>query len=315
LFVSNYVTLNVLDTIKRVPGTTNVQIFWREGLRHAHLAAPDRMTQLKLTTADLLRALNEQNAQFRRRQSRPGPTAVRRNWSTPSRPRGGWPIHASSKKSSSARTRMDPALRLKDVARVELASKDYDFIGASTAGNRRCSAFSCNLEPTRSTLQRMSARPWRKFPSAFPVGMNTRTLYDTTRFVQVSIREVVKTLLEAMALVFLVVFCSCKTGRATLIPFAAVPVSLIGTFAGLFLHRLFDQHAYPVRHGAGHRQSSVAMPSLVLEERRTHHARGAQGTHGEAAIKAMTEVNRSGDSYRTEDAVRGIRADRISWED
>ena len=64
LFVSNYVTLNVLDTIKRVPGTTNVQIFGAKDYAMRIWLRPDRMTQLKLTTADLLRALNEQNAQF-----------------------------------------------------------------------------------------------------------------------------------------------------------------------------------------------------------------------------------------------------------
>ena len=69
----------------------------------------------------------------------------------------------------------------------------------------------------------------------FPVGMEYQIVYDTTRFVEVSIREVVKTLAEAMALVFLVVYLFLQNWRATLIPFAAVPVSLIGTFAGLFL--------------------------------------------------------------------------------
>ena len=70
---------------------------------------------------------------------------------------------------------------------------------------------------------------------ALPGGSTYSIAYDTTRFVEVSIREVVKTLAEAMALVFLVVFLFLQNWRATLIPFAAVPVSLIGTFAGLFL--------------------------------------------------------------------------------
>jgi multidrug efflux pump subunit AcrB len=69
----------------------------------------------------------------------------------------------------------------------------------------------------------------------FPDGVVYSIPYDTTRFVEVSIREVVQTLAEAMLLVFLVVFLFLQNWRATLIPFAAVPVSLIGTFAGLFL--------------------------------------------------------------------------------
>src|SRR5207244_12233311 len=77
--------------------------------------------------------------------------------------------------------------------------------------------------------------PLRRLPADFPAGLIYSVSYDTTRFVEVSIREVLKTLAEAMALVFLVVFLFLQNWRATLIPFAAVPVSLIGTFAGLYL--------------------------------------------------------------------------------
>src|SRR4029077_21008279 len=126
-------------------------------------------------------------------------------------------------------------LRLKDVARVELGSKDYDFIGR--INGKAAVLVGIFLQPGANALA--VADSVRKtvdgLAKRFPDGVVYSVPYDTTRFVAVSIREVVKTLAEAMLLVFLVVFLFLQNWRATLIPFAAVPVSLIGTFAGLYL--------------------------------------------------------------------------------
>src|SRR5215813_2767407 len=212
LYISNYVTMNLLDVIKRIPGTTNVQIFGAKDYAMRIWVRPDRMTQLKLTTADLVAALNEQNAQF----------AAGKVGQTPS---GGpqelvYTVTTKGRLADAAEfeniiVRANPdgsTLRLKDVARVELGSKDYEFIGRVNG---------------KEAVKTLSAR--------FPDGLVSSVVYDTTRFVEVSIQEVLKTLAEAMALVFLVVFLFLQNWRATLIPFAAVPVSLIGTFAGLLL--------------------------------------------------------------------------------
>ena len=87
----------------------------------------------------------------------------------------------------------------------------------------------------------------------FPHGLKANIPYDTTPFVRKSIEEVVKTLLEAILLVFLVMFLFLQNLRATLIPTIAVPVVLLGTFAVLADGRLLDQHAHHVRGGAGDR--------------------------------------------------------------
>jgi len=129
LYVSNYVTLNVLDTIKRVPGTTNVQIFGAKDYAMRIWLRPDRMTQLKLTTADLLRALNEQNAQFAAGKVGQAPTGGPQELVYTITTKGRL---ADPHEFEEIIVRSNPdgsALRLKDVARVELASKDYDFIG------------------------------------------------------------------------------------------------------------------------------------------------------------------------------------------
>ena len=123
-------------------------------------------------------------------------------------------------------------LRLKDVARVELAAKDYSFIGKYNGRPATLMGVFSSRAPTRSRSARRCATS--SSSRRFPAGFTYAIPFDTTMFVEVSIREVVKTLLEAMLLVFAVVYIFLQDWRATLIPFAAVPVSLIGTFAGLF---------------------------------------------------------------------------------
>src|SRR3982075_2111642 len=235
LYISNYVTLNVLDVVKRISGTTNVQIFGAKDYAMRIWVKPDRLTQLKLTTADLIAALNEQNAQFAAgkvgQTPAGGPQELVYTITTKGR-------LADPGEFENIIVRANPdgsMLRLKDVARVELGSKDYDFIGR--VNGKEAVLVGVFLQPganalevsnnVKKTVQTLSAR--------FPDGLTFWVAYDTTRFVEVSIREVLKTLAEAMLLVFLVVFLFLQNWRATLIPFAAVPVSLIGTFAGLYL--------------------------------------------------------------------------------
>src|SRR5712672_1895050 len=235
LYTSNYVTVNVLDQLKRVPGTTNVQIFGAKDYAMRIWVRPDRLTQLRLTTADLIDALNEQNAQFAAgkigQTPAGGPQELVYTITTKGR-------LADPGEFENIIVRANPdgsTLRLKDVARVELGSKDYDFIGR--VNGKEAVLVGVFLQPganaldvsnnVKKTVQSLAAR--------FPDGLTYSVPYDTTRFVEVSIREVLKTLGEAMLLVFLVVFLFLQNWRATLIPFAAVPVSLIGTFAGLYL--------------------------------------------------------------------------------
>src|SRR5258706_4296452 len=129
LFISNYITLNVLDALKRVPGTTNVQIFGAKDYAMRIWVKPDRLTQLKLTTSDLLRAVNEQNAQFAAgkigQSPTGGPQVLVYTITTKGR-------LADPREFENIIVRANPdgsTLRLKDVARVELASRDNDFIG------------------------------------------------------------------------------------------------------------------------------------------------------------------------------------------
>jgi len=235
LFISNFVTLNVLDQLKRLPGTTNVQIFGAKDYAMRIWVKPDRLAQLKLTPADVVAAINEQNAQFSAGKVGQAPINTGQDLVYTITAQGRL---TDAKQFGDIIVRADPngsTVRLSDVARVELGSKDYDFIGRFNG--KSATLVGIFLQPganaldvaksVRASLTSMSAK--------FPEGLSYAVPYDTTRFVEVSIREVVYTLGEAMILVFLVVYLFLQSWRATLIPLIAVPVSLLGAFAGLFV--------------------------------------------------------------------------------
>jgi hypothetical protein len=197
LYTSNYVTLNVLDALKRVPGTTNVQIFGAKDYAMRIWVRPDRLAQLKLTPTDLIRALNEQNAQFAAGKvgQSPSPHAQELVYTITTKGRLAEPREFEN---IILRANADGStLRLRDVARVELASKDYEFIGR--INGQPATLVGVFLQPganalevaadVRGTVAQLSER--------FPQGLAYAVPYDTTRFVEVSIREVVKTLGEA----------------------------------------------------------------------------------------------------------------------
>ena len=235
LFVSNYVTLNVLDQVKRVPGTTNVQIFGAKDYAMRIWLRPDRLAQLKLSPGDIARAISEQNAQFAAGKVGEPPTGGGQELVYTVTTKGRL---SEPKEFENIIVRSNPdgsRLRLGDVARVELASRDYGFMGR--VNNKDATLIGVFLQPNANALDvaKEVNATMARVAERFPPGLKQEAVYDTTRFVEVSIREVMITLGEAMVLVFLVVYLFLQNWRATLIPFAAVPVSLLGTFAGLLL--------------------------------------------------------------------------------
>ena len=288
LYISNYVTLNVLDSIKRIPGTTSVQIFGAKDYAMRIWLKPDRMTQLKVTVDEVVRALNEQNAQFAAGKIGQTPTGAGQEmvYTITTKGRLSTPVEFEN---VIVRANTDgTALRIREIARVELGAKDYDFIGR--VNGKPATLMGIFLQPganalsvaeeVHSTLSTLKAR--------FPKGLDYSVPYDTTRFVKVSIREVVKTLAEAMALVFLVVFLFLQNWRATLIPFAAVPVSLIGTFAGLLLlgYSINTLTLFGMVLSIG----IVVDDAIVVLENVERHMHEDGLSAREAAIKAMKEV-------------------------
>ncbi|MBL8407631.1 MAG: efflux RND transporter permease subunit, partial [Candidatus Accumulibacter sp.] len=235
LFTSNYVTLNVLDRLKRLPGTTNVQIFGAKDYAMRIWLKPDRLAQLKLTPGDVASAINEQNAQFAAGKVGQSPIGKGQDLVYTVTSRGRLADPAQFREIIVRANPDGSTVRLADVARVELGSRDYEFNGRYNG--RPATLVGVFLSPGANALDvaKSVLSTVDELQQRFPEGLSYAVPYDTTRFVKVSIEEVLKTLGEAMLLVFLVVYLFLQSWRAAIIPFAAVPVSLIGTFAGIYL--------------------------------------------------------------------------------
>ncbi len=187
--------------------------------------------------------------------------------------------------------RADPdgsTVRLADVARVELGSKDYEFIGRFNG--KPATLVGIFLSPGANALEvaKSVKTTMEELATRFPEGFTYAVPYDTTRFVEVSIREVLKTLGEAMMLVFLVVFLFLQNWRATIIPSIAVPVSLIGTFAGMYLlgYSINTLTLFGMVLSIG----IVVDDAIVVLENVERHMREDHLDARSAAIKAMGEV-------------------------
>ena len=236
LWTSNYVTMNVLDRVKRIPGTTSVQIFGAKDYAMRIWLRPDVMSQLGVTVEEIAGAIRVQNSQYAAGKIGATPTTQSPQELVYSVTAQGRLSEPEQFENIIIRSNTDgSSLRLKDVARVELGSKDYNFKG--TINGKEAVLLGIFLQPGANALDVAEEVNGviEEMKSQFPTGLAHLTSYDTTRFVEVSIREVVKTLLEAMVLVFLVVYLFLQNWRATLIPTLAVPVSLLGTFAGMYM--------------------------------------------------------------------------------
>ena len=234
IFVSNYALVNVLDELRRLPGVGDAVIFGSQDYSMRIWLRPDKLAQLKLTPGDIAASIREQNAQYAagRIGQEPNASPVEMNFMVTTQGR-----LVTVEEFENIILRSDPdgsALRLKDVARVELGARDYNFFGRR--GGKPTVPMGVFLAPGANALQTadLVIAKMNELSKTFPAGISYSVPYDTTTFVRVSIEEVVKTLGEALILVFLVVYLFLQNFRATLIPILAVPVSIIGTFAGMY---------------------------------------------------------------------------------
>ncbi|MBL8523665.1 MAG: multidrug efflux RND transporter permease subunit [Betaproteobacteria bacterium] len=235
LYLSNYASLNVVDELKRIPGVGDVTVFGARDYSMRVWLKPDKMAQLGITPTEVAAAIRAQNNQYAAGKigaepALPGQAIVYTVTAS------GRLIEAEEFGEIVVRAAgPNGVLRLKDIARIELGAQNYDTFntlnGKPNIGSAVFLQSGANaLEVANAVRKRMD-----ELKVNFPEGMQYAIPFDTTRFVQSSIKEVIITILEAAVLVILVVFLFLQTVRATLIPIVVVPVSLIGTFAGLWM--------------------------------------------------------------------------------
>jgi hydrophobe/amphiphile efflux-1 (HAE1) family protein len=229
LFISNYATLEVKDALTRVDGVGSITVFGSRDYSMRIWLDPDRLQSLGLTAQDVVIALQGQNIQVasgvlnQPPVDRPGAFQV----SVQTLGRLADPNEFANivvKKTT------DAVVRLKDVARVELAALDYgsnSYLNRDPAialgiFQRPGSNALATAETVRKTMNVLSQR--------FPQGLKHTIVYDPTQFIAESVRAVTETIFEAVVLVVLVVILFLQTWRAAIIPIVAIPVSLVGTF-------------------------------------------------------------------------------------
>jgi hydrophobe/amphiphile efflux-1 (HAE1) family protein len=240
LFLSNYATVNVIDDIKRIAGVADVVNFAARDYSMRVWLKPDRMAQLGITTTDIQAVIGAQNAQYAAGKigAEPAPKGQALAYTVTARGRLIAPEEFGEivLRSGNAANGSAGVLKLKDVARIELGAQNYD--ASSTINGQPAMPLGVFLQSGANALdvaKAVKAKMTELKRERFPNDVDYSIPYDTTRFVSASIKEVVHTILEAALIVVLVVFIFLQTWRATLIPMLAVPVSLIGTFAGLWL--------------------------------------------------------------------------------
>ncbi len=234
-YLTNYMKLYVEDEIKRTPGIGNALTFG--GLEFSMLIQldPDRMAQLGITTSDVSAAVREQNATSPagRLGREPAPPGTELTLPVTTLGRLKTPEQFAD---IVVRAKADGSIvRIRDIGKVVLGSRNYDLAGR--LNGTPVAPLLLYLRPGANALAAKEAVVKRmgELSRSFPRGVHYKVPFDTTPFVNASIKEVVITLLEAMALVTLVVFIFLQSWRATLIPMLAVPVSVVGTFLGLLL--------------------------------------------------------------------------------
>lgn len=230
--LSNYVSANIQDAIGRVDGVGDTTLFGAQYAMRIWLD-PDKLENFSLTPLDVKDAIQAQNVQVSSGQLGALPASGNQQLNAT--------ITSQTQLRSAAefedillRTQTDGAqVRLRDVARIELGSESYS--NASRFNGKPAAGLAIKLAPGANALDTVKAIDARidEFKPFFPEGVQVQKPYDTTPFVRISIEEVVRTLVEAIVLVFLVMYLFLQNFRATLIPTIAVPVVLLGTFGVL----------------------------------------------------------------------------------
>ncbi|EFQ23068.1 transporter, hydrophobe/amphiphile efflux-1 (HAE1) family [Aminomonas paucivorans DSM 12260] len=288
IYLNNYALVNLVDDMKRIPGVGDAVIYGSKDYAMRVWLRPDRLAQLKLTPSDVIQVIQEQNSQFAvgRLGQKPTEANLDRNFLMTTRGRLSTPEEFEN-----IILRANPdgtVLYLRDVARVELGAKEYNFDG--TMNGKPTIPIGIMLAPGANALKvaDLVKEKLAELSQRFPQGVVASIPYDTTEFVRISIEEVVKTLMEAMVLVFLVVFLFLQNWRATLIPCLAVPVSIVGTFAGMKLFG-FSINTLTL-FGMVLAIGIVVDDAIVVLENVDRHMEEDRLAPKEAALKAMEEV-------------------------
>lgn len=235
LYMSNYAIVNIVDELKRIPGVGNTTLFNNQEYSMRVWLKQDQLAKYNLTSIDVVNAITEQNSQFAAGRLNQTPTNSSQAYTFTVTTQGRLDkvsefenIILKSKKDGSS-------LKLKNVATIELGSNSYNV--SATQNSQAMVPIGINLQSGANALQtaNLVKEKMKELSLSFPKDMTYNIPYDTTKFIEISIKEVIKTFIEALLFVFCIVYLFLQNLRATIIPILAIPVSIIGTFIGMYL--------------------------------------------------------------------------------
>jgi HAE1 family hydrophobic/amphiphilic exporter-1 len=292
LFLSNYATLRIKDTLSRIYGVGDIQVFGSGSYGMRIWLDPEKMKARGLTTEDVLTSIAEQNVQVAAGQVGQAPSPREQDFqytvTTQGRlsdPEQFGDIIVKTVADTPARMRLT---RVKDVAKIELGAQVYDqfveIAGKPAAGVGVFQLPGANaLDVARKVLAAMA-----EIKKSFPEGMEYTIPFNPTTFVEESIAEVYKTLFEAGVLVLVVILVFLQDWRAVLIPATTVPVTIIGAFAAMaalgFSINMLTLFGLVLAIGI------VVDDAIVIVENAVHHIDRGRLDPKRATIKAMSEV-------------------------
>ena len=231
LYLSNYAAMNIKDELSRLDGVGDVRLFGLGDYSMRVWLDPDKVASRGLTATDVVNAIREQNRQVAAGSLGAPPAASDTSFQLSINTQGRLVSEEEFENIVIRAGENGEITRLKDIARIELGSEQYAL--RSLLNNQPAVAMPIFQRPGSNAIAISDAVRERmaELKQSFPQGVDYEIVYDPTIFVRGSIEAVVHTLLEAIVLVVLVVILFLQTWRASIIPLAAVPVSLIGTFA------------------------------------------------------------------------------------
>lgn len=233
--LADFVNLNVIDEIKRVPGVGDADVFGNAQSAMRIWMNPKKMAQLGITAIDVRKAIEDQNNQYAAGKVGTSPTTPDQQLVYTIRTKGQLLTPEEFGNITVRSNGAEGVVRIRDIARVEVGNRSYE--AYNQLNDYPSITFAVYLQTGANAMQTaIDVKDKLKELSAnFPDGISYVITDDNSRFVEAALDEVLQTLFEAGLLVLIVVFLFLQSWRATLIPMLAVPVSLIGTLAGLWV--------------------------------------------------------------------------------
>jgi len=287
-FLINYCGINLRDQLLRIPGVAQVDLFGGTDYGMRIWIQPDKLAKLGLTPSDVISAIKEQNLQAPAGKVGAAPTPKDQLFTNTVSAPGRLVTTEEFENIIVRQSASGEVVRIKDIGRAELGSQDYNSFGR--LNGKPAGAMAVYLLPGANQLKAAETmyETMERAKALFPPDMDYKIVYDTTPAVEASIHEILKTFVEALILVTLVVFIFLQNIRATIIPLITIPVSLIGTF--IFFPTLGFSLNTLSMFGLVLAIGIVVDDAIVVVEAVIHHLE-----HGlapkEATIKAMEEVS------------------------